>query len=243
MDMKSALAEWGLNEKEATIYLYLLENNFTFAQNISKETGILRQTVYEILRKLENNGLVSEIKENKKTYYSALKPENLISKLKEKEKIVASILPELHDLMKTEKTNVDAQLYRGIKGIKSINEEVLKSKEILTILPSIGEQAMREFYIENFSKRRIEKKISIRILRGKIQTKIQEKIRTDNKSFREVRVLKDLENIQTQYILFDHSVAIISYHQEPFGIIIKDNLINHSIKTIFSILWRIGKPY
>ena len=52
------------------------------------------------------------------------------------------------------KTESNAQIYRGIKGIKAINEEILKSREIFTILPDIGEEIMKEFYIGNFSNSR-----------------------------------------------------------------------------------------
>lgn len=241
MDKRSALIEWGLNEKEAKVYLCILECSPAPAQEISKETGILRQTVYEILNRLESLGLVAEVQENKKTHYISADPDNLLSRLDEKKEIVNSVLPDLKRMMRKRSSLSDARLFRGLKGIKSVNEEVLRSKEIFTILPIIGEERMKEFYIGNFSKRRIERKIPIKILRGALKTAIQKSIDSDEKSFRQVRIFKGLEDIKTQYILFGDSLAIVSFHEEPFGVVIKDDLVFDSMKTIFEFIWSVGK--
>src|SRR3989338_2437299 len=241
MNNKEALMEFGLNEKETKVYLFLLERGASNAQEISKQTGIIRQTVYELLNKLEHLGLVSEINQNKKTLFEASKPEKLLSLLEEKKKAVSAVMPALNELGKGLASNSNAKLYRGLKGIKTINEEVLKSKEIKTILPKFGEDFMKEFYVGNFSAKRIENKIPIKILRGEIETSFQKSILTDKKAFREVKFLKDLSNIKTQYILYNNSLAIISFHEEPFGVIIEDDFVHHSIELLFDLLWHLAK--
>src|SRR3989338_2159917 len=116
-------------------------------------------------------------------------------------------------------------LFRGIKGIKAINEEDL----------------MKEFYVGNFSIKRIERKIPIKILRGEIKTEFQKSIDTDKKAFREVKFLKDLSEIKTQYIVYESSLAIISFHEEPFGVIIEDEFVHHSINLVFYFLFKMTK--
>jgi len=241
MNNKEALMEFGLNEKETKVYLFLLERGLNNAQEISKQTGIIRQTVYELLNKLEHMGLVCEINQNKKTFFEASKPDKLISLIEEKKKIIDSVMPSLSELGKGIASRSNAKLFRGIKGIKAINEEVLKSKEIKTILPKFGEDFMKEFYVGNFSIKRIEKKIPIKILRGEIETEFQKSIDTDKKAFREVKFLKDLSEIKTQYIIYENSLAVISFHEEPFGVIIEDEFVYHSINLFFDLLWHLAK--
>jgi sugar-specific transcriptional regulator TrmB len=243
MNKKESLKSLGLTEKETTIYLYLLEQGTTPPQTISKETGILRQTIYDIINKMKNDGLITEIKQNKKTAYSATDPKNFLSKIKEKESIAKSILPELNQIMKSAKSNSSAQLYQGIKGIKSINEKVLESKNISTILPQIGEESLQDYYIGNFSKKRTTKKIPIKILRNKIKSEIQKQIKTDKKELREVKILEELTGFTSQIILLENSIAIISFHEKPFGVIIEDTLITNSLKIIFNILWTLGEKF
>ena len=233
--------EFGLNEKETKVYLFLLERGLNNAQEISKQTGIIRQTVYELLNKLEHMGLVCEINQNKKTFFEASKPDKLISLIEEKKKIIDSVMPSLSELGKGIASRSNAKLFRGIKRIKAINEEVLKSKEIKTILPKFGEDFMKEFYVGNFSIKRIEKKIPIKILRGEIETEFQKSIDTDKKAFREVKFLKDLSEIKTQYIIYENSLAVISFHEEPFGVIIEDEFVYHSINLFFDLLWHLAK--
>ena len=173
MDIQKALMEFGLNEKEAKVYLFLLERGQNKAQDISKQTGIIRQTVYELLNKLEHLGLVSEITQNKKNSFEASKPDKLLSLLDEKKKILESVMPSLNELENKITSRSNARLYRGIKGIKAINEEVLKSKEIKTILPKFGEELMKDFYVGNFSVKRIKRKTPLKILRGEIKNDFQ----------------------------------------------------------------------
>lgn len=238
MNNKEALMEFGLNEKESRIYLFLLERGQSTAQEISKQTGILRQTVYELLRKLEHKGLLAEISINKKIYFEAETPSKLMSIIEEKKSIIKSILPDLNNLGKGMLSNSNAKLFRGLKGIRAINQEVLRSKEIRTILPTIGEESMKDFYVDNFSIKRIKKKIPIKILRGEVKTDFQKTINSNKKALRQVKFLKELSGINTQYIIYDNSVAIISFHQEPFGVVIEDEFIYNSMSIFFEIFWK-----
>ena len=242
MDKKTALIEWGLNEKEASTYLFLIENGLSSVQEISKKTGILRQTVYEIVNKLEHYGLISEISQNKKTFFQAAKPQKLVSLLDEKKSIINSVLPSLEELEERAKSDSNVRVFKGVKGIKTINQEVLECKKIKTLLPDIGEEFMKEFYIENFSIKRIEKKIPIKVLRGEVKTIYQKTIKTDKEIFREVKFNKELTPIKAQYIIYGNSLAIISFHGEPFGVVIKDPLIHNSIEIMFDVLWKQAKP-
>jgi HTH-type transcriptional regulator, sugar sensing transcriptional regulator len=241
MDIQKALMEFGLNEKEAKVYLFLLERGQNKAQDISKQTGIIRQTVYELLNKLEHLGLVSEITQNKKNSFEASKPDKLLSLLDEKKKILESVMPSLNELENKITSRSNARLYRGIKGIKAINEEVLKSKEIKTILPKFGEELMKDFYVGNFSVKRIKRKTPLKILRGEIKNEFQKSILTDKKALREVRFLEELNEIETQWILYNDSIAIISFHKDPFGVIIEDKLICATFNLLYEILWKIAK--
>lgn len=241
MENKAALLEWGLSEKEADIYLFLLERGSSIAQEISRQTGIIRQTVYEILNRLEHLGLVGEVTKDKKTYFQAEKPEKLIAILKEKQDFINSVLPSMKSLLKKSRTPSDARVFRGIKGIRGMYQDFLEAREIKTILPPEGEKHLKDFYIENWSKKRIEKKITLKILRGRKKSRFQQKFATSKKERRQIRETKQINKIDVQYIIHKDTISIIAFHKDLFGLSIRDPLILDSFNLFFDILWKQAK--
>ena len=60
------LEEIGLSEKEAKIYLALLQVDSALISDLAEKTKINRTTVYPVLESLAKKGLVSELQEGKK---------------------------------------------------------------------------------------------------------------------------------------------------------------------------------
>ncbi len=243
MENKTALLEWGLNEREAECYLSVLRNGLSSANDVSKATGILRQTVYEIIDKLQQKGLISQIVRDNKNYFEAASPEKFKSILEEKEKIIDSVLPSLESLQKLAKSHSKAQVFVGVKGMRALITDPLSSKtEIKSIQPIFGEEYMKEYFIENFLRKRIEKKIPIKILREETKTGFQKHtIKTDMKEFREIKLLKELTGIKAHFFQYDNKLVIAVYNDNPIGIIIEDEWIAESFSMIYNILWKIAK--
>ena len=71
----------GLSEYEVKAYLSLLEKNPLNGYSLSKESGIPRSRIYEVLDMLKSKGMVFEQSDEKTTVYYPLEPKLLISKL------------------------------------------------------------------------------------------------------------------------------------------------------------------
>jgi len=72
--INQALENLGFNEREIKIYLNLIsEQNLTVLQ-ISKRTNIDRTTIYDLLEKLMNKGIVSFFLQNNVKHFKALVP-------------------------------------------------------------------------------------------------------------------------------------------------------------------------
>ncbi len=244
IDIKTALQEWGLNEREADIYIYLVKNHSNSANEISKSTGILRQTVYEIIGKLESRGLITEITINNKKHFEATPPEKLQTILEEKKKIIDSIMPDLKELNKCNNSSSKTQVYFGKNGLKMVLRDPLTSKtEIKSLHPNYSEKFFQEFFIQNFSVTRIEKKINLKILKSKIDTKFQKEVSiTNKKKLREVRLLPDLKEIKASIIQYEDKITLINYNEDnPFAVMIEDKFISKSFELIYNILWELGK--
>jgi len=142
------LRKLGLKEKEVSVYLAALELSFTSVQNIAKQAGLSRPTVYEIIKELIKKGLLREIKRQgavrgERTYFAAESPDNLLGLLrvqkrevKEKEREFIRIISALRA-----KYNLTGQSeIRTFEGeeIKVLLEDLAQSQtaEIYFIGPS-----------------------------------------------------------------------------------------------------------
>lgn len=80
--LQGELRKLGLNKKEATIYLLLLEEGSSTVLQIAKKLGFSRPTVYRTLQDLQNKELVFFDKEKKKSSFTASSPDSLMRILK-----------------------------------------------------------------------------------------------------------------------------------------------------------------
>ncbi|SHH71045.1 TrmB family transcriptional regulator [Clostridium grantii] len=73
----------GLNEYESKAYLKLLEDYPVNGYTLSKNSGIPRSRIYEVLKNLKDKQLVFEQEEDKGSIYYPLEPKLLVDKLKD----------------------------------------------------------------------------------------------------------------------------------------------------------------
>ena len=128
------LQELGLTDKEALVYLALLQVDSDSVANLAKKTKIKRPTVYVVLGTLAKKGLVSEVTIGKKTNYQAESPERLETfverqkiLLDEKAKRLKDIIPELKATRRETGERPVVKYFEGKEGILSMVEEFSKS--------------------------------------------------------------------------------------------------------------------
>src|SRR6185369_12406710 len=98
----------GLSDKEASVYLALVQVDNAAVLDLSKKTKLKRPTVYVILESLAKKGLVSETTVGKKTHYQAEPPERLETFvdrqkliLEENSKRLKDIIPEIKSIQRS----------------------------------------------------------------------------------------------------------------------------------------------
>lgn len=78
------LEELGFEEREAKIYLSLLQEQEQTALSLARKTNIDRTTIYDILEKLIQKGIVSLITKNDSKTFKALQTKQLLTHFKER---------------------------------------------------------------------------------------------------------------------------------------------------------------
>lgn len=71
------LMEFGLDDKEAKIYLAILELGGESVLQIAKKAKLNRVSTYEALKSLSKMGLISSFTKGKRVHYGAADPDRL----------------------------------------------------------------------------------------------------------------------------------------------------------------------
>jgi sugar-specific transcriptional regulator TrmB len=109
--LQNTLQHLGYSEKEARIYLALLELGTSPASTIARFIGENRVTTYSVLKVLVKRGLILESKKNTIQVYTALSPDILIEQERSKYETLESSLPELLSLMNQHSTRPKVTSY------------------------------------------------------------------------------------------------------------------------------------
>ncbi len=232
--MEAELKQYGLSEKEIEIYLAGLKAGSCTANRLSELTGIRRSTVYEVTETLKKKGLMSSIKQEKKYYFVASKPESLIELLKEKEDIIKRVLPDLNKLSTVQIEKPAITIYKGSVGIRAAAEDMLSAKEILVYGASKNADAVMGSYTSNFAKKRVEKKVKLKAVIEDIPKHMLEK---DVKKYTQIQKLNFLRNHNTVYFIYNNKVLICTLKEELMVVQIESPLLVESQKLIFQFLW------
>jgi|TARA_B100001964_G_C14226764_1_gene598027 sugar-specific transcriptional regulator TrmB len=134
--LEKYLQEIGLSDKEASVYLDLLNSGDSSASEIAKNTKIKRPTIYTVLESLSKKGLVSEATKGTKTNYQAEPPERLEvfverqkSLLDEKSRVLKDVIPELKSIQRESGDKPIVRYYEGKEGVISSLEKLFNTKD------------------------------------------------------------------------------------------------------------------
>lgn len=244
---KQELMKIGLSNNEADIYLALLELGPSLVSKIVKKTRINRTHIYDRLEKLITKGLVSYVIKNNRKYFYGAEPNKLISYLEEKEEAIKKekqsiekILPDLIKIQPSRKEE-SVEVYEGREGIKTILEDIIRSKKDVLTYGSEGNFSSIikiKFYFKNYLKKLEKSGIKMKVIFNYNDSKKEFKW-----NFVEVRYIPKEYKTPTETTIYGDKVAIFLLTEEPKVILIKSENIVESYTKYFNLLWKISKPY
>ncbi len=114
------LQEIGLTQWETKTYLALLELGSTTTGPLVKKCGVPQSKIYTVLNSLMNKGLANYIIKKKTKYFQAADPKKILALVKEKERKIEQILPELEAKQAMAKERQSVELFEGLPAIRSM---------------------------------------------------------------------------------------------------------------------------
>ncbi len=244
-----ALKSVGLSEREAITYLDLQQHRESQTGKICERTKIPSSQIYILLNSLLEKGLVNFKIINNIKVFRASDPDYLAILFEEKEKQIEQEKKYLFDFvskLKIRPTQLsklsDFKYYSGIRGIKSLYTEIINSwksgdEYYIASAPIESFKKIEGFFLDVVHKKRINDKVKLKIIMNK-----------NNKKSGSVRAKMPLTKVRyldistkTEYGVLNDYFFLITYSEEPYGLLIKDRNFAETYKAFFNILWSYAK--
>ena len=234
------LNKLGLNEKEAKVYLALLELGEGNIQEISKKSAIKRTTAYDIIQSLKDKGLISSVNKNKKNLFFAENPEKIEGILEEKKNTLKRIMPELLSITNLIDKKPKIKYYEGTEGIKDVYRDTLtySGQELLAwvseeAITAFDEDFLNDYYLPT----RINKKIWVRAI-APDKEYMQKFKGLDEKFLRKTKLIPENEySLDVEINLYGKNKIGIMSFKEGFALIIESKKIYTTLKSVFEMNW------
>lgn len=98
MQFEQQLATLGIDGKLYQAYLAALELGEAPVQQVAKKAGLGRTTAYDLLDKLEKEGLISMVERDGKRHVLAEDPVVILQRLELKRQVMGDLLPQLRSI-------------------------------------------------------------------------------------------------------------------------------------------------
>lgn len=235
------LEQLGLSDKEAKVYLAVLELGEANIQQIAQKSGVKRTTAYDVITSLKEKRLLTEITKNKKALFSAEDPRKLEGQLDEKKETLKKILPELLSITNLLDKKPTIKFYEGDEGIKEVYKDTLSYPDqelVAWVSPESHTNFDIKWLDENYLPKRIKSKIWARVIAAD-STEIQDYKSRDEKSLRKTKLVSAEEfPFEVEINLYGKNrIAIMSF-AEKIGLIIESPKLHQTLKSIFELNWK-----
>ncbi len=239
------LEKFGLTPTEEKVYLALLGIGLAPASDIIKKTQLHRTTVYDVLDRLIEKGLASYIIQNKVKNYSAVNPSKFSDiaseekkQAEEKEKLAKEVIEKMKAIKQEAKANPIAQIFVGLKGTKTIMNDIIETREDFI-----------EFGVEG----KFEDKDNLKLYTYKWadqreKYKIHAKMICTEGTPAPTWYMNELRYVPKEYqspavtLVYGDKVAIFIHEEPVLIVLIESKRLAQSYKNYFSLLWKIAKP-
>jgi HTH-type transcriptional regulator, sugar sensing transcriptional regulator len=244
------LEEVGLSKAEINVYLSLLELGSVPSGKLVRETGIIKSTVYETIRRLQEKGLVSYIIKDGMKHFEAQQPERIIDfideqkrKLDETKKDAETLILDMKKGLNLLKPTAEAHVLEGIEGFKAMRRDALRHAkgELLLIGAISREDEVMPGFFSDWNKERQKKKIQLKILhKESARKKAMARTKFTGKYFQTKFLPEELESPAVINIYGDRVVNVLWKGNYPLCFLLINKEIADSYRKYFDYLWKIS---
>jgi len=247
--MRNELKTLGLSDKEIDVYVAGLKLGSTTINKLSQSARVKRSTVYVVLERLKQRGLVSQGLKRARKIYEMADPEKFLKlvkeekeKIKEKEESVRKAVASLKVIANKSAFASDIKIYEGYDATMEVLVEISKTKS-----PTYNFYSSHYFPLEDYEK--IKKAVAKfntakRMAKSKIYV-ITDQVPLTSKFFpsadediREFRFLPEDIKLPAMIDVNEDVVVLSSVRDGYSCIVIKNKTIADTLRIIHGIVWQ-----
>lgn len=245
-DLKNLLVEFGFSSAEIDVYLSAVRLGESTAAEIAHQAKLPRTTAASILKRLEQEGLVSLHKQKNKFLYWIESPAVLVENQKTKLALTELLQSRLNLEYRREDKKPTVEIFETKKSIlhliNKVLEECRKGSEILTWDSPLTQnylKVMPEDLFKVLSNRKVTKGIQTRSL---IPNGQQQLVNKNISPAIKVRILPPGLVFDTSIWIYNNSIVLFS-GTHTFAVRITNRHMQESIRSLFNFLWSLSAPF
>ena len=253
------LKKTGLEEKEATIYGYLVETGGAFPSEIAESTKINRSTVYKTLGILSVRGLVGEVEKKKKLFYFPESPAKFLRSAKTKiglaedaYKKATELVPELEGLFQTHEGKPRVTFYEGKDQVVDAYMTQVQEKKKYELLAWASTDHLQSFLPPKTFREYIKLKEKYGITARGIIPDAPTNKKFLNETHAGIKknimpiaryVPREIFPFSGEIVIYgSNKVLIVKFDERaPIAVIIEDEMIHNMMRMIFELSWTQAK--
>ncbi|MDP7116060.1 MAG: helix-turn-helix domain-containing protein [Candidatus Woesearchaeota archaeon] len=241
--MRSVLNNLGYSRSESSVYVTLLKLGPLTAGKIAKHACISRVAVYDALRRLITDGLVSETLDKSRRILIAVHPKKIQLLLEDRQKQIKrdeNTVQHMFALFNQSSEHTETKVYAGFCGLKIFYEEFLDAAKDEWLVLGVPKRAeLMGGFLKDLSQRRAKKMIKLRIIFNKDAKKL---ISVRKKQpLAQVRILPDNYITPASIDILPDRVGIAIYSTEPMVFTFTNKDVADSFRQYFNLIWKKSK--
>lgn len=250
---KNLLSLFDLRKIEIEIYNNLWQYGISSASELARKANINRTSVYDLLEKLIQKGLIFQTLEAGIKKFAVQPPEKLKLLIEEKEKNIIAAKKILDNLQneysqKNLSLNPVLQLYKGRDSLQQMMKDMLLYRDmtVLVYWPILNIiDVLTSNFLQKFHKNRIKQNIFIKAIWPKSQIVSFKKypyLSLANEHKRKVRIAPSNIDFSLGYAVYGNTTRFISSKKENVGFLIESLELTEMIRSQFKIIWSLSEP-
>lgn len=255
MTLERDLVEIGLAQKEASVYMALVELGTASVQAIAHRAGVVRPTAYVVLEGLAQKGLASKATgpDAKKMLFRAETPERLERffedqrrDLERRHEELRRIIPGLRSAFARGEEYPRVRLYEGKDGLQALQQEFVLAGRgpIVSLTPEDDMHTLLPR--EEFARIRLTR-LEAGVPSRHIYTTVSSHRYTkeeDAAALRESRYLPPEKlPLKASFAANGPLLSIVSFRNKIIGVLIEHEDIADSFRAIFEAAWDASEKY
>jgi HTH-type transcriptional regulator, sugar sensing transcriptional regulator len=242
------LLELGLSQKEARIYVALLELGPSSVQDLARKSEVNRSSAYQLLENLISRGLISRVTRERGEYFMAESPQRLrqmteehVRRASEHHERLEGAMPYFFALFNAMEEKPVVRFFEGEEGIVAAREALMHHEGEFLSFTAIDEGTHQISKIDSHQRQRMSRNVSGRVIVAiKPGFSLPE---SDGRLWENREIPYESVPFSGEVNLVGDLLAAFTVKTRPLAFIVQSKELTELFRALFFTAWATAKPF